>query len=56
MAASSAGSLAPTIGFILASSASEPAQAPTSRAASNTYRRMVNSSSGLSGFDQSLIV
>src|SRR3981081_3891175 len=56
MAASSAGSLAPTIGFIRASSASEPAQAPTSRAASNAYRRMVNSSSGLSGLDQALIV
>src|SRR5260370_21918957 len=55
MARSSAGSLAPTIGFILASSASVLAQAPARKAASNAYRRIVGPSS-LSGFNQALIV
>src|SRR3977135_793108 len=56
MAASSAGSFAPTIGFILASSASVPAQAPTRRAASNAYQRIVNSFSTPAGLDLALIV
>src|SRR5712664_2926216 len=56
MARSSADSLAPTIGFILASSASVPAQAPTRKMASNAYRRIVNSFLSPAGLDLALIV